>query len=94
MSVCDNCPEKLEETDNFIDTIDFREELFYQLGLRQFGNMSRIKLSPPPSLRTLVTIAIDVEKGIDERRMNKQQIIDVRVIVSYAVSVAERCNSA
>ncbi|CAK5272270.1 unnamed protein product [Mycena citricolor] len=37
------------------------EELFYQLGLRQFGNFNRLKLDPPPPLRTLIEIAVEVE---------------------------------
>lgn len=39
-----------------------REELFYQLGLRQFGNLHRLKLDPPPSVRRLVKIAVKAEK--------------------------------
>ncbi|OCH93343.1 DNA binding protein [Obba rivulosa] len=52
------------------------EELFYQLGLRQFGNLSRIKLDPPPSLRTLVTIAINAEQGVERSRLSKPEIIN------------------
>ncbi|OBZ78145.1 DNA mismatch repair protein Mlh1 [Grifola frondosa] len=52
------------------------EELFYQLGLRQFGNYSRLRLDPPPPLRTLVTIAVDAEDGIDKSRLSKPEIID------------------
>lgn len=37
----------------------FRQELFYQLGLRQFGRFSRINLTPPPSLEKLVRLAVD-----------------------------------
>ncbi|KAF8180418.1 histidine kinase-like ATPase [Pholiota molesta] len=37
------------------------EELFYQLGLRQFGDFSRIKLDPPPSLREMIEIAVEAE---------------------------------
>lgn len=36
-----------------------RQELFYQLGLRQFGRFSRINLTPPPSLEKLVRLAVD-----------------------------------
>ncbi|KAI0938628.1 hypothetical protein AcW1_001690 [Taiwanofungus camphoratus] len=52
------------------------EELFYQLGLRQFGNMSRLQLQPPPALRTLVTLAVDAEEGVERSRMTKPQIVD------------------
>ncbi|EJD05496.1 DNA mismatch repair protein MutL [Fomitiporia mediterranea MF3/22] len=37
------------------------EELFYQLGLRQFGNYSRMKLEPPPPIRHLVQLAVRTE---------------------------------
>lgn len=36
-----------------------RQELFYQLGLRQFGRFSRINLTPPPRLEKLVRLAVD-----------------------------------
>ncbi|BGP19480.1 DNA mismatch repair protein Mlh1 [Rhodosporidiobolus nylandii] len=35
------------------------EELFYQLGLRQFGRFSRVKLKPPPSLKKLIRLAVN-----------------------------------
>ncbi|KAF8700010.1 DNA mismatch repair protein MutL, partial [Rhizoctonia solani] len=49
------------------------EELFYQLGLRQFGNFSHLKLSPPPSLHELVHLAVeddlDIQKaGLDPKK--------------------------
>ncbi|KAL5476803.1 MLH1 [Sanghuangporus weigelae] len=37
------------------------EELFYQLGLRQFGNYARLKLEPPPPIRHLVRLAVRTE---------------------------------
>ncbi|KAG6831060.1 hypothetical protein H0H92_012983 [Tricholoma furcatifolium] len=52
------------------------EELFYQLGVRQFGNFSRMKLDPPPSLRTLVEIAVNAEESTKESSLSKPQIID------------------
>ncbi|KLO16119.1 DNA mismatch repair protein MutL [Schizopora paradoxa] len=38
------------------------EELFYQLSLRQFGNLQRLRLDPPPSIRRLVKLAVKAEK--------------------------------
>ncbi|TNY23865.1 hypothetical protein DMC30DRAFT_443994 [Rhodotorula diobovata] len=35
------------------------EELFYQLGLRQFGRFSRIRLKPAPDLRETVRLAVE-----------------------------------
>ncbi|CCM04736.1 uncharacterized protein FIBRA_06924 [Fibroporia radiculosa] len=60
------------------------EELFYQLGLRQFGNFSRLKLEPQPPLRKLVALAVDVEPGIERSSMTRPQIVDhiVDTIVS------------
>lgn len=62
----------------------FREELFYQLGLRQFGDFSRLKLEPPPPLRIMVEIALDVEDSTHSR-LSKVQIVDVR-LRCYSVS--------
>ena len=56
----------------------FREELFYQLGLRQFGDFSRIKLEPPPSLRSMIEIAVNVDDSTENSCLSKNQIIDVR----------------
>ncbi|KAJ7599268.1 hypothetical protein C8J56DRAFT_185991 [Mycena floridula] len=39
----------------------FAEELFYQIALRQFGDMPKIKLQPAPSLKRLVEIAVEAE---------------------------------
>lgn len=48
-----------------VNHIALAEELFYQLALRQFGNINRIRLSPSPPLSELVRIAVDAE---DEER--------------------------
>ncbi|GAA5824837.1 hypothetical protein JCM11251_005364 [Rhodosporidiobolus azoricus] len=49
----------------------FAEELFYQLGLRQFGRFSRIKLNPPPNLKTIIRMAVkkaeEMDGGPDKR---------------------------
>ncbi|KAJ7484753.1 histidine kinase-like ATPase [Mycena latifolia] len=52
------------------------EELFYQLGLRQFGDFSRLKLQPPPPLRTLIEIAIELEETTAESGLTKPKIVD------------------
>lgn len=39
----------------------FRDEHFYQLALRQFGTMDRLRLDPPPDLRELLTLAAEDE---------------------------------
>lgn len=60
-----------------------REELFYQLGLRQFGNFSRIRLDPPPSLRKLIALAVDNEEDVKEGKLNSNQIVDVSPRCSF-----------
>ncbi|KDQ60330.1 hypothetical protein JAAARDRAFT_125644 [Jaapia argillacea MUCL 33604] len=55
------------------------EELFYQLGLRQFGNFSKMRLDPPPPLQRLVELAVDAEEGIKQSRFTKAQIVDMIV---------------
>ncbi|KAI9432999.1 DNA mismatch repair protein MutL [Lactarius indigo] len=52
------------------------EELFYQLGLRQFGNFARLKLDPPAPLSPLIKLAVDAEKNTDLSRLTKPQIVD------------------
>jgi len=56
----------------------FSEELFYQLGLSQFGDTSRLRLEPAPSLRSLLEIAVQAEESVAKSGMTKTQIIDVR----------------
>ncbi|KAI9063549.1 DNA mismatch repair protein MutL [Trametes sanguinea] len=51
-------------------------ELFYQLGLRQFGNFSRIRLDPAPHLRMLIALAVDAEEGITESGLSKEAVTD------------------
>jgi DNA mismatch repair protein MLH1 len=55
-----------------------REELFYQLGLRQFGDMSRLKLQPAPSLRGLLEISVGAEESTKESNLTKEQIVEAR----------------
>ncbi|KAE9385345.1 hypothetical protein BT96DRAFT_960757 [Gymnopus androsaceus JB14] len=52
------------------------EELFYQLGLRQFGDFSRLKLEPSPSLHDLIGIAVDEEEISEETTLSKSEIVD------------------
>ncbi|KAF7289882.1 DNA-mis-repair domain-containing protein [Mycena indigotica] len=52
------------------------EELFYQLGLRQFGNFSRLKLQPPPSIHKLIEIAVELEETTEESGLSKPEIVE------------------
>ncbi|KAL9709899.1 DNA mismatch repair protein Mlh1 [Leucoagaricus gongylophorus] len=52
------------------------EELFYQLGLRQFGDFSKMKLEPAPSLRNLLEIAVDAEDSTKNSSLTKPQIVE------------------
>ncbi|EGO03568.1 hypothetical protein SERLA73DRAFT_165231 [Serpula lacrymans var. lacrymans S7.3] len=67
------------------------EELFYQLGLRQFANFGKLKLDPPPPLRTLVSLAVDNEEGIENSRLTKSQIVDhiVEILMRHRDMLAE-----
>ncbi|KAJ3852594.1 histidine kinase-like ATPase [Lentinula lateritia] len=67
------------------------EELFYQLGLRHFGDFSRLKLEPPPSLRELVKIAVDAEDISEETSLSKPDIVDriVKILHSRRSMLSE-----
>ncbi|KAF5383218.1 hypothetical protein D9615_005029 [Tricholomella constricta] len=56
------------------------EELFYQLGLRQFGDFSRLKLDPSPPLRTLINIAVNAEESTKTSTLSKPQIVEQRIV--------------
>lgn len=62
-------------------------ELFYQLGLRQFGNFARIRLDPPPELRMLVALAVDAEEGVKEGGLDRDAVVDVSSTQLYLRSV-------
>ena len=67
----------------------FSEELFYQLGLRQFGDISRLRLEPPPPLRSLVEIAVQAEESIKDVSLSKAQIVDVCQSLLLAVRLTK-----
>ncbi|KAN0085797.1 hypothetical protein V8E55_006931 [Tylopilus felleus] len=52
------------------------EETFYQLALMQFGSYRRLKLDPPPPLRTLLKLAVDAEPGTEKSGLSKNEIVD------------------
>ncbi|KAF8526511.1 DNA mismatch repair protein MutL [Hysterangium stoloniferum] len=52
------------------------EELFYQLGLRQFGNFGRFRLDPPAPMRTLISLAVETEDEIEQNGLEKDKVID------------------
>ncbi|KAI0826529.1 DNA mismatch repair protein MutL [Trametes gibbosa] len=59
-------------------------ELFYQLALRQFGDMPRIRLDPPPQLCALVALAVDAEPGVEKSGLSKSAVVDhiVRILLA------------
>ena len=59
------------------------EELFYQLGLRQFNNFAKFRLEPSPPLRKLISIAVDAEDGISRTKLTKDQVTEVSEGVLY-----------
>lgn len=54
-----------------------REELFYQLGARQFGDFGKFLLDPAPDIRTLIQLAVDCETGVEKSGRTKDQVTDV-----------------
>lgn len=54
-----------------------REELFYQLGARQFGDFGKLHLDPPPSIRSLLELSVTCENGISEAGLTVESVIDV-----------------
>ena len=56
-----------------------RDELFYQLGLRQFGKFGRLRLDPPAPLHRLIALAVENEDGIEKSGLQKDQVVDVRL---------------
>ncbi|KAG5645503.1 hypothetical protein DXG03_005913 [Asterophora parasitica] len=67
------------------------EELFYQLGIRQFGNFSRLKLEPSPPLRILIEVAVNAEDSTETSTLSKPQIVDriFNIIMSRREMLAE-----
>lgn len=45
--------------------------------MRQFGDFSRIKLEPPPSLRSMIEIAVNADDTTENSRLSKSQIVEV-----------------
>lgn len=56
-----------------------RDELFYQLGVLQFGNFGRFRLDPPAPLRRLISLAVENEGGIESNGLRKDEVTDVRL---------------
>ncbi|KAF8548260.1 DNA mismatch repair protein MutL [Imleria badia] len=67
------------------------EEMFYQLALMQFGSYRRLKLDPPPPLRTLIKLAVDAEPGTEKSGLSKNEIVDriAKTLVSRRSMLAE-----
>lgn len=55
------------------------EELFYQLGLRQFGNFNKLKLEPPPPIRSLIRLAVQAEESVKASGLglDEEQLVEV-----------------
>ncbi|EJT96510.1 DNA mismatch repair protein MutL [Dacryopinax primogenitus] len=67
------------------------EELFYQLGLMQFGNIGKLTLEPAPSLEELVRLAVDAEAAIKEQGLIPEKIIKsiLKTIMAQRAMLAE-----
>jgi hypothetical protein len=62
------------------------EEFFYQLALRQFGNLGHIKLNPPPSLRSLLKIAVAAE-DTSASPLDKPQLVEVSINITLLILI-------
>lgn len=54
-----------------------RDEHLYQLGLRQFGALKRLRMEPAPSLRELLRVAAEDEPGIAAHGLSAQTVVEV-----------------
>lgn len=61
----------------------YSDELFYQLGLRQFGALPRFKLTPPPPLRKLVELGVQKEYDDNKDEVLAALGVEVAVEVSH-----------
>ncbi|POV95285.1 hypothetical protein PSHT_15748 [Puccinia striiformis] len=66
------------------------EELFYQLGVRQFGSFDRIQLKPPVPVKTLVTLAVQSEPSEYLDKIGRSEAVDK--ICDRLTSKAEMLN--
>lgn len=61
-----------------VDHTQLAEELFYQLGLRQFGRIGQLSLSPAPRLNQLVSLAVSEESEAEEQTgLSHADIVEV-----------------
>lgn len=65
------------------------EELFYQLGLRQFSAIGKLKLKPAPKIRELLEIAMENEPGAEENGLDPKKIIDVSLMIADMAEPAD-----
>ncbi|EPQ29322.1 uncharacterized protein PFL1_03077 [Pseudozyma flocculosa PF-1] len=65
----------------------FIEEFAYQLVIRQFGSLKRIKLDPPPSIEELIRIGLDCEPDVPVKGPDREQM--VKKIASTLIEHAE-----
>ncbi|TFK22374.1 DNA binding protein [Coprinopsis marcescibilis] len=72
----DRCLSLLQSSTNLymVNHAALAEELFYQLGLRQFGDFARLKLEPSPSIHQLLQIALDNE-DTTESDLSKSELV-------------------
>lgn len=56
-------------------SISCSEELFYQLGLMQFGEINHIRLDPPPEIEAMLDVALELEEDLPvERRESTKKV--------------------
>lgn len=82
-------PESLiqHETKLFLlNHVHLAEELFYQLGLRQFGRIGQMVLQPAPNLDDLIAVAVSCEADAEE-----QTGLSAAVITQASVQTIADC---
>ncbi|KAF8320974.1 uncharacterized protein EI90DRAFT_3292775 [Cantharellus anzutake] len=77
----ERCLALIQHTTNLymVDYGALSEELFYQLGVRQFGDFGKLLLEPPPEVQTLIQLAVDCETTVEKSGMTKEQVVQAIV---------------
>ncbi|KAL1409065.1 DNA mismatch repair protein Mlh1 [Vanrija albida] len=58
-----------------VDYAALGDEHFYQLGLRQFGALGRLRLEPAPDIKDLLRLAAEDEPGIEENGLTVDTVV-------------------
>lgn len=56
--------------------------MFYQLGLRQFAGLRKFKLQPAPSVKELLTLAVEAAPDVHKAPISPSEIVKVITHIS------------